>query len=388
MTKVLIHYGEIGLKGKNKPDYERKLVNNIKRVCKHNELDITEIERKNQRLVVVFDSENKKLIKKTLKQIFGIKNFSFVREIAKNIESIKSEAIKIMKNLKEDGIEIISFKTKRSDKNFKYTSPEINNELRYIAEKELGLKVDYKNQEEIIYLEISFKSVFIYGDKIKGLGGLPVSSSGRILCLLSGGIDSPVAAYQMMKRGCMVDFVHVHNFATNELAKKSRLKTTVEIVNKYQIMSKVFLVPYSIFEFETMNKYIYDRYQLILFKHYILKLAERLAIDYDYDAIVTGDNLAQVASQTMENLIVTSCNNSKIILRPLLTYEKEEIIEKAKQINTFDESIKEYKDCCSLVAKNPTTKAKQEKFNKVLDNVNIDELVEKSVKDIERFLVY
>ncbi len=387
MFKVLVHYGEIGIKGKNISDFEIRCVKNIKLSAKKNNLKINNIIRKEKRILIDFNSNDKELIIKTLEPIFGIKNFSFIREVKKDIKSILEEGKKELEKLKKEGFKVISFKTKRGDKSFPLKSPEINNELRFIAEKELGLEVNYKNSEITLFIEILFKECFIYSSKIKGLGGLPVGSTGRVLCLLSGGIDSPVAAYNMMKRGTSVDFIHIHNFINNEFAIKSRLKKTIEILNNYQFQSRIYLIPYSIFEFETMNKNFNSRYSVILFKNYILKLANEIAKEYNYDAIITGDNLAQVASQTMENLEVTSYNIEKLIFRPLLTYDKEEIIILAKKIGTFEESIKEYKDCCSLVAKNPITKAKLDKFKEVLEIINLEELINNSKIKIESFLV-
>lgn len=386
MQRVLIHYGEISLKGKNKIDFEKKLIQNIRKSAKKHNIIIKYIERKGGVAVIDFEDDKKDLIIKTLLPIFGIKNFAFMKEIEKTPESLNENIREILKRLKNEGYKTFSFKTKRADKNFPLKSPDINNEFRYIAEVELDLKVDYKNYDIQIFTDITFTSVFMYSEKIQGFGGLPVGSVGRVLCLLSAGIDSPVAAYNMMRRGCMVDYLHIHSFANNQLASEGRIKDTIEILNKYRFKSKLYLVPYSVYEFNTLRKIDY-RYELILFKYYILKLCEKIANLYHYDAIVTGDNLAQVASQTMENLKVTSSRIKLMIFRPLLTYEKEEIINIAKKIGTFDESIKDYKDCCSLVAKNPTTKAKEEKFEKVLEIINVDELVEKSIEEMQGIVI-
>ena len=382
MLSVLVHYGEIGIKGKNRIDFEVKCVKNIKKSAELNELKINKIKRIEKRIIIIFDSNDKEKIENSLKPIFGIKNFSFVKEIEKRKEKIFETGKEIMKELKNKGINVIAFKTKRSDKNFELNSPEVNNEMRWIAEKEFGLKVDYKNPEKIIYIEISFKSCFIYSSKIIGLGGLPVGSVGRVLCLLSGGIDSPVAAYSMMKRGCQVDFLHIHTFASNKLVKKTKMFEILKILNIYQFKSNLFLVPYSVFISGLKEKKFNSRYSVILFKNYILKLADEIAKKYDYDAIITGDSLAQVASQTIENLETTSINIEKQIFRPLLAFDKEEIINLAKKIQTYEISIENYEDCCSLVAKNPVTKAKKEKFKEILESINLDEIIKSSMEKI------
>jgi len=386
VEKVLIHYGEIGLKGKNIKDFEKRLIYNIKRSFKLNNLKVQDIYLIEKRLICTFEDIEREKISNVLKKVFGIKNFSFIYEFEKSKENILIYGKKLLEKVKNDGIKLISFKTKRSNKNFEINSPEINNELRFIAEKELDLSVNYKEAKFKLYTEVLSKSIIMYFSKIQGLGGLPVGSTGNVLLLLSGGIDSPVAAFNMMKRGCSVNYIHIHNFFNNEIAKKSKIISTIEILNNYGLGAKLFLVPYNVFEFnpvEMKNK----RYNLLFFKHYILKLAEKIAIENNFDAIVTGDNLAQVASQTIENLNVTSMEMELQILRPLLTYDKEEIIEKANKIGTFEESIKKYKDCCSLIAKNPITMGKKKVFKEILENNNLDLLIEKSIEKSESIII-
>lgn len=385
--KILIHYGEIGLKGKNKKDYEKLLRENIKKSAKYFNLKLEKVIQENARTICIYEkNQEKELIKKHLKSVFGIKNFAFVEEIKKNIEEIKNNVKKSIIKLKEkENIKTIAFKTKRVDKHFPLTSPEINCELGTIAQ-ELGLKVDYKNAKNTIFTEITYYSTFIYSEKIKGISGLPIGSSGRVLCLLSGGIDSPVAAYQLMRRGCIVDYLHIHNLASNEIAKKTKIIETCKILNQYEIKSTIYLTPYSEFEMATMGR-LDPRIELVYFKNYILKLADKIAEKFEYDAILTGDNLAQVASQTMENLKTTSHEINTLIFRPLLAYEKEEIIDYAKKIGTFEKAIEEYKDCCSLVSKNPYTKTKIKKLEHAKSKVDMDKLIEKSIEITEQFKI-
>jgi len=379
--KVLIHYGEIGLKGKNKHEYEKTLRNNIRKSAKYFELKLEKVIKDNSRTICIYeDNQDKQLIIKHLKTIFGIKNFAFIQEIKKDLDEIKKTIKLILEDFKNQGIKDVSFKTKRIDKNFKIKSPEINAKFGEIA-KNLGIKVDYKNSKNIIYTEITYYQAFIYSKKIKGAEGLPIGTSGRVLCLLSGGIDSPVAAYQIMRRGCVVDFIHIHNLASNELAKNSKIIDTIKLLNNYQIKSTVYLIPYTNYEIATMGK-LDSRIELIYFKHYILKLAEQIAINNNYDAILTGDNLAQVASQTIDNLNTSSNGITKMIFRPLLTYEKEEIITYAKKINSYELAIQEYKDCCSLVSKNPYTKTKISKLEYAKNKVDINKLIDESIKNM------
>tara|TARA_Y100000031_G_C8239095_1_gene394828 strand:- start:943 stop:2091 length:1149 start_codon:yes stop_codon:yes gene_type:complete len=379
MIKVLIHHAEIGLKKGNFSFFEKKLVENIKKSAEKNKIKLNEIIRQEKRIIADFDAKQEK-VSELLKKVFGIKNFSFVYEVEKDISKLKKEVENILKKFK---IKKIAFETKRSDKAFSLNSVEINKEFGEISNK-LGLKVDYKNFEEKIFTEVTSKKIFVYTEKIPGLGGLPVGTSGRVLVLLSGGIDSPVASWLMMKRGCKVDFLHFHTFKNNKQGFDSKIKTLVEKLNEYQRKSKLYLVAYSTYEILTQGE-ILQKYDMVLFKHFILKFAEKFSIENNYDAIVLGDNLGQVASQTIENLRATSFGISTLIFRPLLTYDKQEIIDLSKKIGTYEMSIEKYKDCCSILSKKPSTKTKLEFFKNVLKKIDVNEIIEKSLKELEAF---
>lgn len=382
MTKVLIHHGEIGLKKGNFNYFETKLVENIKKTSEKNSLKLNKIKRQDKRILCDFE-DNEIKISPILKKVFGIKFFSYFNETDADINSITNHVEEIMKDLKKNGIKKIAFKTKRADKSFPLKSPEVNKLLGEISNK-LGLKVDYSNPEKTIFIEITSKKVYIYTKKIYCFGGLPVGTGGKVLCLFSGGIDSPVAAWLMMKRGCIVNFLHFHNMKTDSEVLNSKIKKIIEKLNGYQNKSNLFLVPYSDFEIFSQGKVI-DRYDLILFKYYMIKTAEKFAIENGYDAIVLGDNLGQVASQTIENIKATSFGAETLIFRPLLTYDKQEIIDLANEIDTYNLSIEKYKDCCSIMAKNPSIKTNLKFFKKILEDLNIEKLITKSLKEINKF---
>ena len=382
--KALIHHAEIGLKKGNFAYFEKKLVGNIKKLAKKKKVDINEITRYEKRIIMDFDSTEKKA-SEILSNVFGIKYFSFIHEFDKDFKKLEKEIEKILKKFKKNKIRKIAFQTKRSDKTFPLISPEINEKLGEISNK-LGLKVDYKNFEKKIFIEITRKKIYIYTEKINGLGGLPVGTSGNVLVLLSGGIDSPVASWLMMKRGSKTDFLHFHVFKENKQAFKSKIKNIVEKLNTFQIKSNLYLVPYSTYEILTQGK-IQEKYDLILFKYFMLKFAEKIVEENHYDAIVLGDNLGQVASQTIENIKVSSQGINKIIFRPLLTYDKQEIVDLSKKIGTYELSVEKYKDCCSILSRKPSTKTKSKAFENVLENVDVNLIVEKSMKELARFRV-
>ena len=384
MIKALIHHAEIGLKKGNFAFFEKKLVENIKKSAQNKGVKTEKITRHEKRIIADFDSNEKK-VSGILSNVFGIKHFSFALEIDSDLKKLEKEIEKILKKFKKNKIQKIAFQTKRSDKRFSLTSIEINKKLGEISNK-LGLKVDYKNFEKKIFIEITSKKIYIYTERINGLGGLPVGTSGRVLVLFSGGIDSPVASWLMMKRGCKADFLHFHASINNKQAFNSKINSLAKKFNIFQESSKLYLVPYSTYSVFTQGK-IQEKYDLVLFKHFMLKFAEKLAEENHYDAIVLGDNLGQVASQTIENIRASSLGINAVIFRPLLTYDKQEIIDLSKKIGTYEMSIEKYKDCCSILSRKPSTKTKLKSFENVLKDININDIVDKSMKELETFEV-
>lgn len=383
MEKVLIKSSEIALKGRNRYVFENKLIENIKKSAKKNNVKVSKISLERFRLIIDFDAK-KEDIKNTLNKVFGISNYSFIYKIEKNIDEILKKAEEIILEIKNEGHKQISFDTTRGDKKFPLKSPEINSKMGEIASR-LELKVNYKNADKTIFLDISDKAAYISYEKYEGLKGLPVGTSGKVLVLLSGGIDSPVAAFKILQRGCEVDFLHFHTFENNDEILNTKIKTIVEKVNEYGFESKLHVMPCQFYRSLTCDKIKFDNYKLVLFKHFIFRMAEELVKTEEYDAIVSGDALAQVASQTIENMRATQTGLNSLILRPLLTYQKEEIIKIARKIDTFELSIEEYKDCCSLAAKNPQTKAKVEVLNNLLEEMNFDEIIEKCLTKVTSY---
>ena len=208
MIKVLVKYSEIALKGKNRGEFINKLVGNIQRSANRFDLSVKSIIKEQGRILVLYEEDiinGYDKIKSSLTKVYGIEYFTFIKKIEKSVEGIRDEARVILKGYKKKGVSKVSFKTKRADKSFELISPQVNAEMGEVA-KELGLSIDYKNFEEQVFVEITYKNCYMYSEKIKSLGGLPIDAKKKILCLLSGGIDSPVAATQLMKRGCRVDF--------------------------------------------------------------------------------------------------------------------------------------------------------------------------------------
>ncbi len=377
---ITVHYGELTLKGMNRGEFERIILDNIKKALENEKY--ARIEKNQLRLLIHLDNDsNKDEIIRKLKNVFGIQWFSYAISCKPDLSEIK----KIVLDNTQIG-KTIKVNTTRADKSFSINSMEVNKQVGQVL-YDKGFKVDIKSPEIVINIEILKNMANIFFDKIAGLGGLPVGSSGRVLCLLSGGIDSPVAAWLMMKRGCVVDYLHVHPFANNDEVKKSKIVELIEKLNQFsQRKSRLFIFPYhELYKktFETGNKN-----ELIIFRRFILKLANELVQKEKHLGIATGDNLAQVASQTLENMLATSGASTLPLYRPVLTYDKNEIIEVAKKIGTYELSIKQYRDCCSLVAtKHPATKVKIEDVNFIEDKIEINKIVEKTIEKKEIVII-
>ncbi len=368
-----IHVGEIALKGKNRRFFENRLVENIRAStgCKN-------IKGMRGRFVLHPGKTADEKIEAGLSKTFGIEWFSESLKTGNSTDEI-TEAIK--KNAGGLAGKRIKLDTKRAYKGYPLTSVEINRKVGMELEKS-GFTVDLENPEEWIYVEILGDSALVSFGRTKGLGGLPVGSSGRVLSLLSGGIDSPVASWLMMKRGCSVDFLHLHAFPANEKAEKSKIVRIAEKLKEFSPPKiRLFLVPYG--EFYEKSFEMKSKSELVVFRRFILRIANRIAEKEGHLGFVTGDSMGQVASQTLENLYVVSEASDYPVYRPLVGHDKQEIVDLSKRIGTYDVSIEEYRDCCSLVAeRHPATKAKPDAVRKDEEKVNIEKIVDKTMDRI------
>jgi thiamine biosynthesis protein ThiI len=276
----------------------------------------------------------------------------------------------------------VKIDVKRSDKRFSMTSPEVGTMIARALDN-AEVSVELTGYKSTIYVQILNDEILVSFGKVNGLGGLPVGSSGRVLVLLSGGIDSPVAAIRMMKRGCNIDLLHFYQFPNHEEVLKSKIMQIVAVLREYGFSGKLYLAPYSEFYKHTFDS-VPQKKELVMFRRFILKVANELAKENKTLGIASGDNLAQVASQTLENLYATNEASKLPVYRPLVSYDKAEIIKLAKEYGTYDASIEEYKDCCSLVAvKHPETKAKLEEIKEIEDKIGVDKIVEETIKKIK-----
>jgi tRNA uracil 4-sulfurtransferase len=383
---ILIHHNELILKGRNRGYFEQKLCENIKRAFLRHSVEFTSVARDEGRIVceVKNEEEQKEKIVTALNTIFGIKNFAIATTVRKSVLAIRENAKIILEELKNNGIITIKPITKRADKKFPLTSPEINAQIGEVV-NELGLKIQYKGGHEI-YTEITQKAAYMFIDRKEGLGGMPQGTAGQVLCLHSGGIDSPVAAYLLMKRGCQVDFLHFHSLRNNKEVIGTKIATQIKILNQFQADSKLYTVPYHTYQMTVLGN-VAEKYEVVIFRNFMIRYAQKLAEKMGYKALIMGDSVGQVASQTLENIRAAHVNVEIPIFRPLISFDKQEIISIAQKIGTYEESIKQYKDCCSIIAKAPATKVSLDKFEHELESIDLFALIDKVYGEMESFEV-
>jgi len=384
-TYIVIHYAEIGLKGQNRPFFEKRLEKNIKKSFERDEITFKSIERKYGRILVKL-SENPELsrINKTLSNIFGIANFSFAVKVKSKIEEIENKAVEI---LKVENFQTFKIDTRRSDKKFPMKSMEVNEKVGQKVVDNLKKNVDLENPDKTVFIEITWDGAFIYLEKIDSLGGLPVGTGNKTLVLLSGGIDSPVAAYLLNKRGVENIFIHFYSCLHTGQASINKAKKIVEILNKYQFKSKLYLVPFIEIQREILDQSP-PSLRILLYRRFMFRIAEKLAEKQKACVLTTGESVGQVASQTLENIKAISESIEIPILRPLIGFNKEEIISLSKKIGTYETSILPCQDTCTqFMPDHPETKATIRQIKKAEENLDLDKLIEMGVQSIEEVTV-
>ena len=358
---VLIRYDEIGLKGRNRKFFEKCLLRNIKRVLSGTD----DIEYRSPRGRIFLDIPSSFAPECTarLKTVPGIASFSIGISMAPDFDAISVLGIQWIEPRLESSGNSLKFcvKTRRSEKSFPKTSPEVNFEVGSRIMKQLssrGLTVNIKEAEYVLEIEIGSSETVVFDNREPGLRGLPVGSSGNVLCLLSGGIDSPVSAFMMACRGCRVHFVFFDNQPFLGRGGYDKVLSLAKKINHFQARGILFVVP-----FQDIQGAIRDRCneenRVVLYRRMMYRIAGEIAGRYHFLALVTGESLGQVASQTLENLAAVSCVTSLSVFQPLIGMNKESIISRAKEIGTYEVSIVPQPDCCSVfMPKNPVTRSK------------------------------
>lgn len=382
MAKViLIHYGEVGLKKRNRQDFEKQLAKNIARKLS---FPFQKISLCHKSVILPLSGQrNEKKAAIKLEKVFGIAWFSFAWQVKSEPEIIKREIKRLTKYLNKQ--ETFAVRVKRSNKKFPLSSIKLESFLGELIRKKSGAKVDLTHPEKTFFLEVRENKTYLFFIKHQGLGGLPAGSCGKVLDLLSGGIDSPVASWLVAKRGAWVDLLH---FSSQDPKKTrgSKIEKIHQVLKNYLGPVKLFVLPYVHFQLAASRLPLeFRRYEVLLFRRFMLKAADKLTGIYGHKALVLGDNLSQVASQTLENLALTDKGLSLPVLRPLLGYDKEEIVSLAKKIGSFNLSTEPYKDCCSLLQKQPVTKGKWQIIEKAETQLDQERTIKETLKEIVIF---
>ncbi len=378
---LLIRYGEIALKGKNRPFFENKLLQNIKESLKG--LEPFQVSFRRGRYYVKIDGENLFSAQRRLQQVFGIVSISPVFPAKLDLEEICRQALKLLKDSYKPGT-TFKINTRRANKNFPYTSPEINNLAgAYLLKSNLELKVDVHNPEIIINIDIRDKEAYLYSQSLPGPGGLPVGVTGKGLLLLSGGIDSPVAGWMALKRGIDIEALHFHSPPFTGDSALNKVVDLCHLLAAYSREITLHLAPFTKVQKEIRLK-CPESILITLMRRVMFRVAERLAVKRNIPVIFTGESLGQVASQTLENLVAINEVADLPILRPLIGFDKEDIINIARKINSFPISVRPFDDCCTLfIPRHPVTRPALEELKKAEENIPLEELIAYCLDNIE-----
>ena len=375
----VIHYNELGLKKGNRDYFENALCRNINSVLQ--DCQVERAKRISGRLLLPLTANaDVSEIKKRLGQVFGIAYFGEAWASPQVVENLETNAWALMQGHPFNSFRI---QAHRANKNFPHTSVEINQRVGAYVKQQSGARVDLERAQMTCWIEIVEKYALIYLERLPGPGGLPVGTSGKVVVLLSGGIDSPVAAWKMIKRGCTSVFVHFHSFPYTNKESQEKAKQIVQLLCHYALQAKIYLVPFAEVQRHIMVDTPLDT-RVILYRRYMLRLAEQIARREKARVLVTGDSVGQVASQTIENIDVISRAVSMPTLRPLIGDDKIEIIEIARQIGTYEISIQPDQDCCSLfVPKHPETKANLAEIEKSEAQLNAGDAMNAAMESAE-----
>jgi tRNA uracil 4-sulfurtransferase len=313
-----------------------------------------------------------------IRHVFGIANFSHAASSPADIELLSAA---ILGDLGERSCASFRVSARRADKRFALTSPQIEREVGGRIKEARGWKVNLDNPEFVVHVEMLTDRAFYFFDKQRGPGGLPTGTAGRVACLLSGGIDSPVAAHRMMKRGCAVTFVHFHSYPILSRASQEKARELAALLTRWQQQSRLYLVPFGDIQQQVVLT-VPGPMRVVVYRRLMLRIAERIGRMREAQALVTGDVVGQVASQTLENLAVIGGVATLPLFRPLIGMDKEEIMAEAQKIGSYPISILEDQDCCTLFTpRNPQTRAKLAEIEHAEAALPVDDLVERAVRE-------
>ncbi len=384
-TSVVVHYHEIALKGRNRPLFIRRLASNIKRATLG--LPVRAVRTLPGRLLVELSGPGERNggsgwpeLRQRLSQVVGIANFFPAYRVAPDIDLLTREVLAALQGMTFDSFRVSA---RRVDKRFPLNSMEIERILGQAIKDYSHRRVDLGSPQLTVGVEVLPQRIFFHFEKVEGLRGLPVGSAGKVVSLLSGGIDSPVAAWRMLRRGCRVAFLHFHSVPFLSRASQEKVKQIVELLTRYQYDSPLYLVAFGELQRQVMLTAAAPL-RVVLYRRFMMRIGSTLAASLRAKALVTGESLGQVASQTLDNLAVIEKAAPIPVLRPLLGMDKDEIIAQARAIGTYELSIQPDQDCCQLfIPPYPATRARLEEVEEAESRLEVNALVEQAVSSAE-----
>ena len=385
-TEIMVRYGELSTKGKNRKDFIGRLAGNVTKVLR--EFPQVEIHPRHDRMHIVLNDAPFEEVDQRLKKVFGIQTYSPTIKVEKTLAEIEKTALALMKETFKKGM-TFKVNTKRSDHQFLYDTNELNKMVGdYLFSHMDDLKVEMKHPDIVLRIEVRKDAVYISNQLLHGAGGMPVGTGGRAVMMLSGGIDSPVASYLALKRGVDIDMVHFYSppYTTEKALNKA--KELTGILANYAGKINFIAVPFAEIQ-ETIKEKIPEGYLMTVQRRFMLELADKIRAKRRGLAIFNGESVGQVASQTLESMAAINDVTTTPVIRPVATMDKTEIINLAEKIGTFDLSIRPFEDCCTIFAPpRPKTKPKIEKAREFENRLDVDGLIERALAGIQVTAIY
>jgi thiamine biosynthesis protein ThiI len=383
MPSVIAHYQEIALKGKNRPWFLRRLVRNLRELLAG--LSVRDVRTPMGRIDIHFErDEDWPEIDQRLSRTFGLANYSLAHRAPLDLDAIGEG---ILRDLPADDVPSFRIAVRRADKRFATPSPEIERVLGRRVQQARGWKVDLSRPALKIWVEIVPGEAFYHYGKIRGPGGLPTGTSGRVAVLLSGGIDSPVAAWRLMRRGCRASLIHFHSYPFLSRTSQDKARELAQLLTRYQMHSRLYLVPFGELQ-RQITLSVAGPLRVVVYRRMMLRIADRIARRVGAQALVTGEVIGQVASQTLDNMSVISAVSTLPVLRPLIGMDKEEITAEAERLGSYRISVIPDEDCCTLFTpRHPATRARMHEVIAAESTLPIDDMIHAAVDAsiVERF---
>ncbi|OLN22689.1 tRNA 4-thiouridine(8) synthase ThiI [Domibacillus antri] len=382
--RILVRYGEISTKGRNRSKFTNKMKSNIKRLLADDQI---QVEAQRDRMFIYLNGASFDDVKEKLVHVSGIQSFSPVVKTSQELDEVKAAALELVKKAMSGGT-TFKVETRRADKTFPLDTHTLNHEIGgHVLRNTEQLTVDVRNPDLTLVVEVRKEAVYLSCETIAGAGGMPAGAAGKAVLLLSGGLDSPVAGYLMMKRGVEIEAVHFFSPPYTSERAKQKVIDLADALTKYGGQIRLHIVPFTSIQ-ETIHKQVPENYTMTSTRRIMMRIADRIREQTGSLAIVTGESLGQVASQTMESMAAINDVTNTPVLRPLIASDKLDIMEIARKIGTHDISILPFEDCCTIFTPAaPKTRPKTEKVQYFESFLDFNPLIEQAVRDTETIML-